>query len=51
MKQCRFCDADIPFYGSDTCYACQLQADWDSMKARQPNTVKECAKEDLENNL
>jgi hypothetical protein len=27
MKQCRFCDAMIPFYGSDTCAKCKKCAD------------------------
>lgn len=22
MKQCRFCDNELPFYGSDTCSTC-----------------------------
>lgn len=25
MKQCRFCDADIPYYGGDTCSACLIK--------------------------
>ena len=27
MKQCRFCNNEVPFYGSDTCEACKLEAD------------------------
>lgn len=25
MKQCRFCDNWIPFYGQDTCSACEVE--------------------------
>ena len=55
MKQCRFCDNSVPYYGSDTCFKCKLIADYESFKAqlanREPLTEAECAREDLENNL
>jgi len=53
MKQCRFCDADIPYYGCDECISCRIKAEvkyW-AEKNSKPNTVSECAREDLENNL
>lgn len=34
MKQCRFCDADIPYYGGDTCAACAQNADALAKKIR-----------------
>ena len=56
MKQCRFCDAEVPFYSSDSyCFKCKLIADYESFKAqlanREPLSEAECAREDLENNL
>lgn len=42
MKQCRFCDADIPYYGPDSCHFCDLKAD--ERDKQQKAKEKECLK-------
>jgi hypothetical protein len=45
MKQCRFCDAEVPFYGSDTCAACQERSDAAALeRAKKSREVMEIVK-------
>jgi hypothetical protein len=47
MKQCRFCDADIPYYGGDTCSTCLNKADI-STKIINDSIVRDAFKEKKE---
>ena len=37
MKQCRFCDREVPFFGSDTCSDCRLRDDRDAVDRVKQN--------------